>query len=80
MHWSFERLTAKILIGTSGFGYSDWQAHNEQTKIPFYPSNLTEQQRISQELDFAKQLQLSLLPEDCEPSRPGWDDRRCLSR
>jgi uncharacterized protein YecE (DUF72 family) len=40
-------LTAKVLIGTSGFGYSDWQARHEKTKIPFYPSTLKEQQRLA---------------------------------
>ncbi len=40
-------MTAKILLGTSGFGYSDWQARNEKTKIAFYPSILTEQQRLA---------------------------------
>jgi uncharacterized protein YecE (DUF72 family) len=40
-------LPAKILIGTSGFGYSDWQARQQKTKIPFYPSNLNENQRLA---------------------------------
>ena len=40
-------MTAKILIGTSGWGYSDWQARNEKTKIPFYPSSLEERHRLA---------------------------------
>ncbi len=40
-------MTAKVLIGTSGFGYSDWHARNEKTQIAFYPSILTEQQRLA---------------------------------
>ena len=40
-------MPAKILIGTSGFGYSDWTGKHEKTKIPFYPSILTEQQRLA---------------------------------
>jgi uncharacterized protein YecE (DUF72 family) len=38
---------AKVVLGTSGFGYSDWQAQQEETKIPFYPSFLTEKQRLA---------------------------------
>jgi uncharacterized protein YecE (DUF72 family) len=40
-------LRDKVIIGTSGFGYTDWQAKQETTKIPFYPSKLTEQQRLA---------------------------------
>ena len=40
-------MKAKILIGTSGFGYSDWTGRHEKTIIPFYPSILTEQQRLA---------------------------------
>jgi uncharacterized protein YecE (DUF72 family) len=40
-------LPVKILLGTSGFGYSDWQAQQEKTKIPFYPSFLPEKQRLA---------------------------------
>jgi uncharacterized protein YecE (DUF72 family) len=37
----------KVVLGTSGFGYSDWQAQQKKTKIPFYPSFLTEKQRLA---------------------------------
>lgn len=40
-------MESKVIIGTSGFGYSDWQAKQNTTKIPFYPSVLTEQQRLA---------------------------------
>ncbi|MFX1285917.1 MAG: DUF72 domain-containing protein [Promethearchaeota archaeon] len=40
-------MSAKILIGTSGFGYSDWQARQEKTRLPFYPPGLTTQHRLS---------------------------------
>ncbi len=40
-------MPAKILIGTSGFGYSDWVGKHEKTKIPFYPSYLIEKQRLA---------------------------------
>ncbi len=35
------------MIGTSGFGYTDWQARQEKTRIPFYPHNLGDHQRLS---------------------------------
>lgn len=40
-------MPANILIGTSGFGYSDWQARLEKTRLPFYPPNLGPQLRLS---------------------------------
>lgn len=40
-------MPTNILIGTSGFGYSDWTARHEKTRIPFYPSNLSENQRLA---------------------------------
>ncbi|MFX0086330.1 MAG: DUF72 domain-containing protein [Candidatus Hodarchaeota archaeon] len=40
-------MTMEILIGTSGFGYSDWHAHNEKTRLPFYPSKLGSHQRLA---------------------------------
>lgn len=40
-------MPAKILIGTSGFGYSDWQARYEKTRFPFYPQNLDSHHRLS---------------------------------
>ncbi len=40
-------MPAKVLIGTSGFGYSDWQARQEKTEMPFYPANLNPSYRLS---------------------------------
>lgn len=40
-------MPANIFIGTSGFGYSDWQARQEKTRIPFYPHDLSDYQRLS---------------------------------
>jgi uncharacterized protein YecE (DUF72 family) len=40
-------MSANILIGTSGWGYSDWQARNEKTRIPFYPTNVEKHQRLA---------------------------------
>ena len=40
-------MTVQLLIGTSGFGYSDWQAKNEKTRLPFYPSRIGTHQRLA---------------------------------
>lgn len=40
-------MPANILLGTSGFGYSDWQAQQEKTRIPFYPRNLSDSHRLA---------------------------------
>ena len=40
-------MPVNILIGTSGFGYDDWQARKEKTRIPFYPHDLSNHQRLS---------------------------------
>ena len=40
-------MAADLILGTSGFGYSDWQAKNEKTRLPFYPSKLGSHQRLA---------------------------------
>lgn len=40
-------LPANLLIGTSGWGYSDWHSRYEKTKIPLYPHNLGSHQRLA---------------------------------
>jgi uncharacterized protein YecE (DUF72 family) len=40
-------MTLELLLGTSGFGYSDWHAQNEKTRLPFYPSKLGSHQRLA---------------------------------
>ncbi|MHA1330244.1 MAG: DUF72 domain-containing protein [Candidatus Hodarchaeales archaeon] len=36
----------KVLIGTSGFFYSDWVQGDKNTRIPFYPEYLNKDQRL----------------------------------
>ncbi|WP_455141743.1 DUF72 domain-containing protein [Candidatus Hodarchaeum mangrovi] len=36
-----------FLIGTSGFGYSDWVENNVKTRIPFYPQYIKDNQRLA---------------------------------
>ncbi|MHA2224155.1 MAG: DUF72 domain-containing protein [Candidatus Hodarchaeales archaeon] len=40
-------MPVQILIGTSGFGYIDWVARQDKTRLPFYPNNLKTHQRLS---------------------------------
>jgi len=37
----------EVLIGTSGWGYADWQSRHVKTRIPFYPHYLSEYQRLA---------------------------------
>ncbi|MHA1972598.1 MAG: DUF72 domain-containing protein [Candidatus Hodarchaeales archaeon] len=39
-------LKDKVLIGTSGFFYSDWVKNEKNTRIPFYPEYLNKEQRL----------------------------------